>query len=139
MRTFKEHILEKLKVTSNNSEYENEYEKPTYQEYYDLLAKYCTLKGKKFLDVGLMFDFNSDSLPKYKNDQSKSIYKIIPVDFNSPVIRIMTYDFTLKKIFSYNIYVREAIKDKEVDFMEDEYVEVLVKYMKGYIKQYEKI
>ena len=102
MRTFKEHILEKLKVTSKN------FTHPTYQEYYDLLVKYCKLKGKKFLDVGLMFDFNNDSLPKYKKDQSKNIFKIIPVDFNSPVIRIMTYDFTLKKIFAYNIYVREA-------------------------------
>ena len=133
MISFKEHILEKLKVTSKN------FTRPTYQEYYDLLVKYCKLKGKKFLDVGIMFDFNSDSLPKYNIDKSKSIYKIIPVDFNSPVIRILTYDFTLKKVFSYNIYVREDIKDKEVDFMEDEYVEVLVKYMKGYIKQYENI
>ena len=134
MKPFKEHILEKLKVTKSNA-----FVTPTYQEYYDLLGKYCKLKGKKFLDVGLMFDFNNDSLPKYKNDQSKSIYKIIPVDFNSPVIRIMTYDFTLKKIFTYNIYVREATKDKEVDFMEDEYVEDIVKYMKGYIKQYENV
>ena len=133
MKTFKEHILEKLKVTSKN------FVNPTYQEYYDLLVKYCKLKGKKFLDVGLMFDFNSDSLPKYKNDKNKSIYKIIPLDFNSPVIRIITYDFTLKKIFAYNIYVREDIKDKEVDFMEDEFIEDLVKYMKGYIKQYENI
>ena len=31
MRTFKEYILEKLKVSSNN------YSTPTYQEYYDLL------------------------------------------------------------------------------------------------------
>ena len=133
MRTFKEHILEKLKVTAKN------FVNPTYQEYYDLLVKYCKLKGKKFLDVGIMFDFNSNSLPKYNIDKSKSIYKIIPLDFNSPVIRIITYDFTLKKIFSYNIYVREDIKDKEVDFMEDEFIEDLVKYMKEYIKQYENV
>ena len=35
MRTLKECILEKLKVSSNN------YVNITYQEYYDLLDEYC--------------------------------------------------------------------------------------------------
>ena len=42
MKTFKEHILEKLKVTKFSGT-----GIPTYQEYYDLLDEYC----KPFIDL----------------------------------------------------------------------------------------
>ena len=60
MITFKEHILEKLKVTSKN------FTHPTYQEYYDLLDRYCKTNNEKFLDLDIVFDFDDDLLPKYE-------------------------------------------------------------------------
>lgn len=46
----------------------------------------------------------------------------------------MTYDFALKQSYSYSIFIREDKKYKEVDFMEDEYIEKTVKYMEEHIK-----
>ena len=40
MRTFKEHILEKLKVTSKT------FITPTYKEFYDLLDEYAKVSGE---------------------------------------------------------------------------------------------
>jgi len=47
MITLKEHILERLKVTSKV----DEYIKPTYQEFYGLLDAYCKANHEKFLDL----------------------------------------------------------------------------------------
>ena len=111
MRTFKEHILEKLKVTSKK------YIMLTYKEFYDLID-------------------NDESLPNYKNDESKRIYTITPLHslhLSSPIIRLRMYDFVLRQSSSATIYIND-VKDKEVDFMEDEYIEKAVKYMKETIK-----
>ena len=45
MISFKEHILEKLKVTSKN------FITPTYKEFYALLDEYCKSNNEKFLDL----------------------------------------------------------------------------------------
>ena len=134
MKTFKDHILEKLKVTSNNSEYENEYEKPTYQEYYDLLAKYCKSVPELFLDLGKIYNFDDDLLPKLKNDANKTIFTIRALYSTTPGIRIKTYDSKFQKSVSFHLYITEEIKNEKVDFMEDEYVEATVEYMKEDIK-----
>ena len=81
MRTFKEHILEKLKVTKFGGG-----GIPTYQEYFKLLDMYCASTKKGFLDLVKMYVFDNDLLPKYENDESKYICKIIqqyvPKEFN---------------------------------------------------------
>ena len=43
------------------------------------------------------------------------------------------YDFALRQSSTTIIYIND-VKDKEVDFMEDEYIEKAVKYMKETIK-----
>ena len=58
MKTFKEHILEKLKVTKSNV-----FVTPTCQEYYDLLDRYCKATGEEFLDLNRVFDFDDYLLP----------------------------------------------------------------------------
>ena len=127
MKTFKEHILEKLKVTSKN------FINPTYKEYFDLLDEYCKTAPEHMLDLGEIYNFDDNLLPKYKRDKSKTIFTIRTLYSNDFVIRLKAYDFTLRKSFSYNIFLN-TVKDKEVDFMEDEYVEATVKYMKEHIK-----
>ena len=120
-------VNEKLKVSSDN------YSTTTYQEYYDLLDEYCKTTPENFLDLGIINNFDNDLLPKYKNDENKFIF-IVSVLHSTPVaIRLTTYDYTVSKSFYYDISINDDIKDKEVDFMPDEYIEKTVKYMKEHI------
>ena len=127
MRTLKEHILEKLKVTSKN------FTHPTYQEYYDLLDRYCKTNNEKFLDLNRVFNFDDNLLPKYEYNKKRVIFTLRPAYPNDPEIIIKVHDFALNKSFYYSAYVADT-PDEEVDFMEDEYVEATVKYMKEHIK-----
>ena len=126
MRTFKDHILEKLKVSSNN------YVNITYKEFFDLLDEYIKRSGEALLDLNELIDFD-ESLPKYKKDESKHIYTLTPLHSSSPILRLRMYNFNLQKSFSDNIYIND-VADKEVDFMDEEYIEKTVKYMKEHIK-----
>ena len=126
MRTFKEHILEKLKVTSKK------YIMLTYEEFYDLLDEYTKVSGEGLLDVNNIID-NDEPLPKYTNDKSKHIYTITPINASSPIIRLRMYDFVLRQSSSVTIYIND-VKNEEVDFMEDEYIERAVNYMQETIK-----
>ena len=126
MKTFKEHILEKLKVTSKK------YVMLTYKEFYDLLDEYAKVSGEVLLDVNYIID-NDESLPTYANDKSQHIYTITPINSSSPIIRLRMYDFVLRQSSSVTIYIND-VKNEEVDFMEDEYIERAVKYMQETIK-----
>ena len=126
MKTFKEHILEKLKVSSKN------YITITYKEFYDLLDEYTKVSGEVLLDVNNIID-NNESLPTYTNEKSQHIYTITPINSYSPILRLRMYDFVLRQSSSVTIYIND-VKDEEVDFMEEEYIERAVKYMKETIK-----
>ena len=126
MISFKEHILEKLKVTSKK------FITPTYKEFYDLLDAYCKSNNEKFLDLYIVFDFNDDLLPKYEYNKKRVISTLRPVYPNKD-IKIKTYDLDLEKPVFYYAYDAGAM-DEEVDFMEDEAIEKTVNYMKEHIK-----
>ena len=126
MKTFKEHILEKLKVSSKN------YKTLTYKEFYDLLDEYTKVSGEVLLDVNNIID-NNESLPTYTNEKSQHIYTITPINSFSPILRLRMYDFVLRQSSSVTIYIND-VKDEEVDFMEEEYIERAVKYMQEIIK-----
>ena len=126
MKTFREHILEKLKVTSKN------FINPTYKEFYDLLDEYTKVSGEVLLDVNNIID-NDESLPIYTNEKSQHIYTITPINASSPIIRLRMYDFVLRQSSSATIYIND-VKNEEVDFMEDEYIERAVKYMQETLK-----
>ena len=132
MRTFKEHILEKLKVTSKK------FITPTYQEYYDLLYRYCKTNSEKFLDLDIVFDFDDDLLPKYEYNKKRVISTLRPLFPSDPEIVIKTRDLDLEKSFFYSAYVSDT-PNEEVDFMSDEAIEKTVNYMKEHIKEYENI
>ena len=126
MKTFKEHILEKLKVISKK------YVMPTYKEFYDLLDEYSKVSEEVLLDVNYIID-NDESLPTYTNDKSQHIYTITPINSFSPILRLRMYDFVLRQSSSVTIYIND-VKNEEVDFMEDEYIERAVNYMQETIK-----
>ena len=128
MRTFKECILEKLKVTKFSG-----LPVPTYQEYYDLLDEYCKTNNEKFLDLNRVFNFDDNLLPKCEYNKKRVIVTLRPAYPNDPEIKIKVYDFALNNSFFYSAYVADT-PDEEVDFMEDEFVEATVKYMKEHIK-----
>ena len=126
MRTLTECILEKLKVSSKN------YVNITYKEFFDLLYEYRRRSGEVLLDVNNIID-NDEPLPEYTNDKSQRIYTITPINSSSPIIRLMIYDFVLRQSSSVTIFIND-VSDKEVDFMDEEYIEKAIKYMKEHIK-----
>ena len=127
MRTIKECILERLKVTSKV----DEYKPPTVREYYDLLDEYCKTNNEKLLDLTRVFD--DRALPKCEYNKKRVIFTLRPAYPSDPEIIIKVQDFALNNSFFYTVYVADA-PDEEIDFMEDEYVEDTVKYMKEHIR-----
>ena len=88
MKTFKEHILEKLKVTSKFGNYM----KPTYQEYYDLLYRYCKTNNEKFLDLNRVYDYDDNLFPSLEAAKYMIIITIRPTTQNDSKIILKTYD-----------------------------------------------
>lgn len=129
MRTLKEHILEKLKVTAKDGEYTL----PTFREYYDLLDSYCKSNNEKFLDLNRVFNFDDNLLPKYEYNKKRVIATLRPAYPSDPEIVIKTRDLDLEKSFFYSAYVSDT-PNEEVDFMSDEAIEKTVKYMEENIK-----
>ena len=127
MRTFKEHILEKLKVTSKK------FITPTYKEFYDLLDAYCKTNNEKFLDLNRVFNFDDNLLPKYEYNKKRVIATLRPAYPSDPEIVIKARDLDLEKPFFYSAYVSDTPND-EVDFMSDDAIEKTVNYMKEHIK-----
>lgn len=127
MRTLKEHILEKLKVTSKK------FITPTYKEFYDLLDAYCKTNNEKFLDLNRVFNFDDNLLPKYEYNKKRVIATLRPVFPSDPEIVIKTRDLDIEKSFFYSAYVSDT-PNEEVDFMSDDAIEKTVKYMEENIK-----
>ena len=128
MKTFKEHILEKLKISKSNA-----FVIPTYQEYYDLLDAYFKTMHKTILDLFRMYDFKDDLLPKFEYDKTKVIGVITSRPTKDREILLDIYDLKSSTSYYRAINVRD-VANKEVDFMEDEAIEKTVKYMKEHIK-----
>ena len=129
MRTLKEHILEKLKVTSKFGNYM----KPTYQEYYDLLDRYCKANNEKFLDLNRVYDYDDNQFPSLEVAKYMIIITIRPTVQNDPKIILKTYDCMTQNTSYVNINVT-AEADNEVSFMSDDAIEKTVKYMEENIK-----
>ena len=123
-------VNEKLKVSSTN------YSTPTYQEYYDLLEKYCNASGKDLLDLFRLYNFKDALLPKFKFEPTRKdvIGLITPRVTEDKEILLNIYDLKTSLSYFHAINVSE-VANKPVDFMDDEFIEVTVEYMKGYIEQ----
>ena len=129
MRTFKEHILEKLKVTSKFVNYA----KMTYQEYYDLLYRYCEANNEKFLDLNRVYDYDDNQFPSLEAAKYMIIITIRPTPKNDPKIILKTYDSMVQHTSYVSINVT-AEANNEVSFMSDDAIEKTVKYMEENIK-----
>ena len=129
MRTFKEHILEKLKVTKFSGS-----EIPTYQEYYDLLDEYFKTTHKTILDLFRIYDFKDDLLPQFEYDKTKVIGIITLRPSKDQEILLDTYNLKSSESYYHPINFRD-FANKKVDFMSSEAVENTVKYMQEAIKK----
>ena len=129
MKTFKEHILEKLKVTSKFVNYA----KLTYQEYYDLLYRYCKTNNEKFLDLNRVYDYDDNLFPPLEAAKYMTIITIRPTSKNDPKIILKTYDSMTQNTSYVSINVT-AEANNEVSFMSDADIEKTVKYMEENIK-----
>lgn len=129
MKTFKEHILEKLKVTSKFVNYA----KLTYQEYYELLYRYCKTNNEKFLDLNRVYDYDDNLFPSLEAAKYMIIITIRPTSKNDPKIILKTYDSMTQHTSYVSINVT-AEADNEVSFMSDDAIEKTVKYMEENIK-----
>ena len=129
MKTFKYHILEKLKVTSKFGNYM----KPTYQEYYDLLYRYCKTNNEKFLDLNRVYDYDDNLFPTLEAAKYMIIITIRPTAQNDPKIILKTYDSMTQNTSYVTINVTDEA-DNEVSFMSDDDIEKTVKYMEENIK-----
>ena len=129
MKTFKDHILEKLKVTSKFGNYM----KPTYQEYYDLLYRYCKTNNEKFLDLNRVYDYDDNLFPTLEAAKYMIIITIRPTAQNDPKIILKTYDSMTQNTSYVSINVTDEA-DNEVSFMSDDAIEKTVKYIEENIK-----
>ena len=128
MRTLKEHILEKLKVSSKSIVVNN-----TYQEYYNLLYRYCKTNNEKFLDLNRVYDYDDNLFPSLEVAKYMIIITIRPTTQNDPKIILKTYDCMTQNTSYVTINVT-AEADNEVSFMSDDAIEKTVKYMEENIK-----
>ena len=129
MKTFKEHILEKLQGTSKVGNYL----KMTYQEYYDLLYRYCKTNNEKFLDLNRVYDYDDNQFPSLEVAKYMIIITIRPTAQNDPKIILKTYDSMVQHTSYVSINVT-AEADNEVSFMSDDAIEKTVNYMEENIK-----
>ena len=100
-----------------------------------MLEKYCTATGKKYLDLFIMYDFTKSLLPKFKFEPARNdvIGLITPRVTKDKEILLNIYNLKASLSYFHVINVSE-VANKSVDFMEDNYVEATVEYMKEHIK-----
>ena len=100
-----------------------------------MLEKYCTVSGNDSLHIFRLYDFKDDSLPKFKFEPTRNdvIGLITPRVTKDKEIVLNIYDLKTSQSYFHVINVSE-VANKPVDFMEDEFIEATVEYMKEHIK-----
>ena len=128
MRTLKEHILEKLKVSSAETPM------MTNREFFELLKEYTTvIKNTSFLPAKLC-DTVAE-MPKYYNDKTKHISIIRPyTKKHKNTIGLFlrdTHDY--KKVDYYEVKIDQD-GDDIVNFTDNGWLNKIIKYMEETIK-----
>ena len=128
MRTLKEHILEKLKVSSAETPM------MTNREFFELLKEYTTvIKNTSFLPAKLC-DTVAE-MPKYYNDKTKHISIIRPyTKKHKNTIGLFlrdTHDYKNVDYYEVNI---DQDGDDIVNFTDNDWLNKIIKYMEETIK-----
>lgn len=126
MKTFKRHILEKLRITNGPDEPETTV---TYLEIYNKINKYCRSYGcKSFIPSAAD---NQKRRPEFVFKDEFEIINIWPINGSNLklTLRIINPDagtYELKDI------IVTGNEDKIVDFISPEWVDKIMKYLKAY-------
>ena len=129
MRTLKEHILEKLKVSASQAV------TMTNREFFKLLKEYTNVTGYVAFLPAKLYD-TVDDTPKYYKDETKSITIIQPFTTKHK----NTIGLFLRDIHDYkNVEFYEVNVDQDgddiVNFTDDTWLNEIIKYMQDTIKK----
>ena len=129
MRTLKEHILERLKVSASQAV------TMTYREFFELLKEYTKVTGYvAFIPSRLCDDV--DEMPKYYNDETKYITTIQPYTTTAHLeIGLFLRDINDHKVAGYRGVNIAQNGDDIVDFTDDLWLNKIIKYMQEAIKK----
>ena len=128
MRTLKEHILERLKVSASQTV------TMTYREFFELLKEYTKVTGYvAFLPSKLCDDV--DEMPKYFDDKTKYISTIQPYTTSHFEIGLFLKDTNEHKVAGYRGVNIPQNGDDIVDFTDDLWLNKIIKYMQEAIKK----
>lgn len=124
MRTLKEHILEKLKVTV--------VETPmmTNREFFELLKEYTIAINAVSLMTGKLFGYDPDDMPKYSKDKTRYIAAIQPYVGGHDQIILELNDIYEGKRKGYAEVNVEQNGDDIVDFTDNDSLTKLIEHMK---------
>ena len=128
MRTLKEHILEKLKVSSAETPM------MTNREFFELLKEYTTvIKNTSFLPAKLC-DTVAE-MPKYYNDKTKHISIIRPYTkkHNNTIGLFLRDTHDYKNVDYYEVNIDQD-GDDMVNFTDNDWLNKIIKYMEETIK-----
>ena len=131
MKTFKQHIYEKLKVSTSSLSI------ITYQQFSDMLDKYCEEMNTIGLTPGrINSDYTTEKLPLFLLDKGYITlirpYYDLAHDCNQIIVTYTESENSAKKYWSVNL--DKNVLERQVDFTTDELVEKLCKYMKDLVK-----
>ena len=129
MRTLKEHILEKLKVSASQAV------TMTNREFFKLLKEYTNVTGYVAFLPAKLYD-TVDDTPKYYKDETKSITIIQPFTTKHK----NTIGLFLRDIHDYkNVEFYEVNVDQDggdiVNFTDDNWLNEIIKYMQDTVKK----
>ena len=128
MRTLKEHILEKLKVSTSQTV------TMTNREFFELLKEYTNVTNYVAFLPAKLYD-TVDEMPKYYKDETKCINIIQPYTGRQNKISLLLRDVNdYKNVDFYEINIDQD-GDDIVNFTDDYWLNKIIKYMQDTIKK----
>ena len=128
MKTFKEHILEKLKVTPSQTVI------LTNKEFFKLLKEYTNDTHTVSLITADVFGHDVDDLPKYYANETRYISSIQPyTGWHDQILLELKDIYEGKRIGYVEVNVKQN-GDDIVNFTDNDSLTKIIKYMKDYIK-----
>ena len=128
MKPFKEHILEKLKVSPSRTII------LTNREFFKLLKEYTNDMNTVSLITDDVFGHDVDDLPKFYKNETRYIASIQPYDGGHDQILLELKDIYDRKQIGYVEVNVKQNGDDIVNFTDDSSLTKIIKYMKEHIK-----
>ena len=131
MKQLTNYITEKLKISKSSIS------NITYQQFADMLEKYCEKMNIIGLAPGrINSNYEAENLPPFLLDKGyitliRSYYDLAH-DCNQIIVTYTESENSAKKYWSVNL--DKNVLERQVDFTTDEWVEKLCKYMKDLVK-----